>query len=73
MTNAISVAMTIPTISLRCVASVDVAVEAIDSGIMQGYTAERAAQAAQRRASAREIITNAGKCCALTAPVRASA
>jgi len=33
--NAISVTMTMQTISLRCVASIDVAVEDIDLGIMQ--------------------------------------
>jgi hypothetical protein len=35
MANAVSVAMTMPTISLRCVASMDVAVEDGDSGIMR--------------------------------------
>jgi hypothetical protein len=33
MANAISVAMTMPTISLRCVASIEVTVEDIDLGI----------------------------------------
>jgi hypothetical protein len=35
MANAIRVAMTMPTTNLRCVASIDVAVEDIDLGIMQ--------------------------------------
>jgi hypothetical protein len=35
MANAISVATTMPTISLRCVASMDVAVEDVDVGIMR--------------------------------------
>ena len=35
MANAISVATTMATTNLRCVASIDVAVEDIDLGVMQ--------------------------------------
>jgi hypothetical protein len=35
MAHAISVTITMPTVSLRCVASIEVAVEAIDLGTMQ--------------------------------------
>jgi hypothetical protein len=35
MANAISVAMAMPAISWRCFASIDIAVEAVDWGIMQ--------------------------------------
>jgi hypothetical protein len=33
MAKAISVVMTMPTVSLRCVASMGVAVEAVDGGV----------------------------------------
>jgi hypothetical protein len=35
MAHVISVAITMPTISLRCAASIDVAVEDFDLGVMQ--------------------------------------